>query len=224
MLLKAAFQRQSLLFLFDISSTQMQPVLTMHFGRKGRVAILKETRQEMDTLIPQLPDTGGWRNPHTQLIIASAFFLAFYCTLKERGHSADDVGALIDEAVRKMYSSRLFALMRLFIRIQRKSFGNQAARRLAAISQKRRYPGDFVCEFIEGDGESFDYGFDYLECGICKFFHAQNADEFARYMCRLDYPVAGAMGTRLIRTSTIAEQGIKCDFRYKRQNAPMTRY
>jgi hypothetical protein len=224
MLLKDAFQRQSLLFLFDISSTQIRPVLITHFGKKEMVTILKETRQEMDTLIPQLPDTGGWRNPHTQLIIASAFFLAFYCTLTEHGHSADDVGALIDEAVRKMYSSRLFALMRLFIPIQRNFFGNQAARRLAAKSQKRRYPGDFVYEFVEGDGESFDYGFDYLECGICKFFHAQQADEFARYMCRLDYPVAEAMGTRLIRTSTIAEQGIKCDFRYKRQNAPMIRF
>lgn len=188
------------------------------------VVILKETRQEMDTLIPQLPDTGGWRNPHTLLIITSAFFLAFYRTLKARGHTADEVGILIDEAVRKMYSSRLYALMRLLNPIQRKFFGNQAARRLAETSQKRRYLGDFVCEFIEGDGVRFDYGLDYLECGICKFFHSQKADEFAQYLCQLDYPYAEAMGAKLIRTSTIAEHGIKCDFRYKRQSAYMARF
>lgn len=34
MLLKDAFQRQSLLFLFDISSTQIRPVLITHFGKK----------------------------------------------------------------------------------------------------------------------------------------------------------------------------------------------
>jgi hypothetical protein len=224
MLSKGALQRQSLLFLFDISSTQIRPVLTTHFGKKEMLTILKETRQEMDNLIPQLPDTGGWRNPHTQFIVASAFFLAFYRTLMARGLSADEVGVLIDEAVRKMYSSRLFAILRLFSQIQRKFLGNWAARRLAAISQKRLYPGDFVCEFVEGDGERFDYGFDYQECGICKFFHAQNADEFSMYMCRLDYPYAEAMGTKLIRTSTIAEQGTKCDFRYKGQNAKMTRF
>jgi hypothetical protein len=71
--------------------------------------------------------------------------------------------------------------------------------------------------YVEGDGASFDYGFDYLECGICKFFHTQKADEFAQYMCRLDYPYAEAMGSELIRTSTIAENGLKCDFRYKKQ-------
>jgi hypothetical protein len=96
-------------------------------------------------------------------------------------------------------------------------FGDQAARRLASASQQRQYPNDFVCVYIEGDGASFDYGFDYLECGICKFFHVQKADEFAQYMCRLDYPYADAMGSELIRTSTIAENEMKCDFRYKKK-------
>jgi hypothetical protein len=215
MSIKQTIHRQSLLFLMDLSSTQIQTVLTAHFGQNKAAVILKDTRQEMDNLIPQLPDTGGWRNPHTQFIVASAFFLAFYRTLKARGCSADEVGVLVDEAVRRMYGSRLFALMSHFGPIQRKFFGNRAARRLAATSQKRRYTGDFLCEFVEGDGESFDYGLDYLECGICKFFHAQQADEFAPYMCQLDYPYAEAMGARLIRTSVIAEHGLKCDFRYK---------
>jgi hypothetical protein len=114
--------------------------------------------------------------------------------LKARGRSADEVGALIYETVKKMYSSRLGATIRLFSPIQQKLFGNQAARRLASVSQQHRYPNDFVCVFIEG-GENFDYGFDYLECGICKFFHAQQADDFAQYMCRLDYLYAEAMGT-----------------------------
>jgi hypothetical protein len=215
MSINQTIQRHSFLFLLDLSSTQIRSVLTTHFGQNEMAAILKDTRQEMDNLIPQLPDTGGWRNPHTQFIVASAFFLAFYRTLKARGRSADEVGVLVDEAVRKMYSSRLFALISHFGPIQQKFFSNRAARRLAATSQKRRYTGDFLCVFVEGDGVNFDYGLDYLECGICKFFHAQQADEFTPYMCRLDYPYAEAMGTRLIRTSVIAEHGLKCDFRYK---------
>jgi hypothetical protein len=156
---------------------------------------------------------------HTVFIIASAFFLAFYRAFKVRGRSTDEVGALIDEAVRKMYNSRIFALIRFFNPIQRKLFGNQAGCQLALTSQKRRYPNNFVCVFVEGDGKSLDYGFDYLECGICKFFHVQKADEFAQYMCLLDFPFAEALGFELLRTSTIAEGGIKCDFRYSAQKA-----
>jgi hypothetical protein len=219
MSIQDTLQRQSLLFLFDVSSTQIRSILTTHYGKDERIVVLKETRHELDALIPQLPDTGGWRNPHTQFIVSAAFFLALYRALKAHGQSVDEVGTLIHEAVKKMYSSRLGATIRLFSSIQRKLFGDQAARRLASVSQQRRYPNDFVCVFVEGDGESFDYGFDYLECWICKFFHAQKVDEFAQYMCQLDYPYAEAMGTKLIRTSTIAKEGSKCDFRYKEQKA-----
>ena len=216
MSIQNTLQRQGLLFLFDVGSTQIRSILTAHYSKYEMVVVLKEARQEFNALIPQLPDIGGWRNPHTQFIIAAALFLALYRVLKAHGRSADEVGTLIFEAVTK-YSSQLGATVRLFAPIQRKLFGDQVARRLALVSQQRRYPNDFVCVYVEGDGASFDYGFDYLECGICKFFHTQKADEFAQYMCRLDYPYAEAMGSELIRTSTIAENGLKCDFRYKKQ-------
>ena len=89
--------------------------------------------------------------------------------------------------------------------------------KLALESQKRRYAGDWVYSAVAGDGENFDYGLDFVECGICKFFQAQEAGEFARHMCQLDYIVSERMGTGLERTATIGEGGEKCDFRYKRE-------
>ena len=84
------------------------------------------------------------------------------------------------------------------------------ARELALESQKRQYVYDWVYSVVEGDGESFDYGLDFVECGICKFFHAQGADEFVRYMCRLDFIMSEWMGMGLVRTTTIAKGGEKC--------------
>ena len=208
-------QRQSLLFLFDVGSVRIRSILTAHYGKDEMVVVVKEAREEFSVLIPELPDIGGWRNPHTQFIVAAALFLALYRVLKAHGRSADEVGALILEAVTK-YSSQLGAMVRLFAPIQRKLFGSEFARRLALVSQRRRYQNDFVCAYVEGAGTNFEYGFDYVECGIHKFFHMQDADEFTQYMCRLDYPYAEAMGYELIRTSTIAENGLKCDFRYKK--------
>jgi hypothetical protein len=179
------------------------------------MAILKGARQKWGALIPQLPDTGGFQNPHTQIIISAALFLTLYRELEVHGQTMDEVGTLILEAVVKMYQSWPGFMMRLLRNIQRKISGDRTARQLASISQQRHYPNDFVCVFVEGDGKNFDYGFDYLECGIWKFFHAQKAEEFVPYMCRLDFAYADAMGQRLMRTGTIASGNVKCDFRYK---------
>jgi len=51
---------------------------------------------------------------------------------------------------------------------------------------------------------------------VVKFFHCQGADELVPYMCRLDYAMSKAMGMGLVRTTTLAEGGEKCDFRFKR--------
>jgi hypothetical protein len=180
------------------------------------IAILKGARQKWSALIPQLPDTGSFHNLHTQIIISAALFLTLYRELEVHGQTMDEGGTLIFEAVVKMYKSWPGILMRLITKIQGKILGDRTARQLASISQQRRYPNDFVCIFVEGDGKNFDYGFDYLECGILKFFHAQKAEEFVPYMCRLDFAYADAMGQRLLRTGTIASGNMKCDFRYKK--------
>jgi hypothetical protein len=85
----------------------------------------------------------------------------------------------------------------------------------APTSQKRLYPEDWVWSFVEGDGKEFDYGIDVMECGVCKFFHAQGADELTPYMCRLDFALSEAFGMDLVRTMTIAEGGEKWDYRFK---------
>ncbi|MDI6905844.1 MAG: L-2-amino-thiazoline-4-carboxylic acid hydrolase, partial [Candidatus Bathyarchaeia archaeon] len=96
-----------------------------------------------------------------------------------------------------------------------KYFMKRRMKKLAAESQKRRHLGDWVFTVIQGEGEEFDFGIDYAECGICKFFHAQGADEFTPYLCLLDFPKSKAFGLGLVRTMTIAEGAEKCDFRWK---------
>ena len=70
--------------------------------------------------------------------------------------------------------------------VGRQRFGRLRRRKLeraARRSQARRYPGDWVFERIDGDGETFDFGIDYTECGIVKYLHAQGADELCPYGC-----------------------------------------
>lgn len=68
-------------------------------------------------------------------------------------------------------------------------------------------------EFVEGDGETFDFGIDFTECAYQKFLHAQGADELTPYGCDCDYAIAEVMGYELRRTKTLAWGCDRCDFR-----------
>ena len=51
--------------------------------------------------------------------------------------------------------------------------------------------------FVEGDGDDFDWGMDYTECGIVKFLRAQGAGDLAPYFCLADFPMSDAFGLGL---------------------------
>jgi len=71
-----------------------------------------------------------------------------------------------------------------------------------------------VFDIIEGDGQTFEFGVDYTECGIVKYLTQQAAAELAPYLCWLDYPMCSAMKVKLVRTETIAQGCERCNFRF----------
>jgi hypothetical protein len=89
-------------------------------------------------------------------------------------------------------------------------------RKRAKESQGREYTGGYVLTFIEGDGRTFDYGFDYTECAGCKFLNQQGVPELAFLICSFDKTASDILGWGLTRTTTIADGFKKCDFRFKK--------
>lgn len=83
-------------------------------------------------------------------------------------------------------------------------------------SHKRKYENDWVVNVLDKT-ESFELGYDYLECGICKLCRDEGCPELAKYLCQLDFVLADIMGMKLERTMTLAEGDPKCDFRYSRK-------
>lgn len=88
-------------------------------------------------------------------------------------------------------------------------------RKWARNTHRRVYENDWVVDLLPGNG-TYDLGYDYLECGICKLCRDEGCPELAKYLCHLDYLFAEVMGLHLERTSTLAEGGKKCDFRFSR--------
>lgn len=83
------------------------------------------------------------------------------------------------------------------------------------------HPEGFRVKILTDSKETFGlgYGFDILECGICKQFTKHGYAHFANILCDVDHVTSGLAGLELIRSGTIANGASKCDFRFKRASA-----
>jgi hypothetical protein len=190
-------------------------VLVGRFGQARASGLMKRIRQEYDGLTPQVPYIGGEENMFTEWLTYGVYYLAVYRVLKAEGQNVEQVGRVIFDTFQAMADYPTW-LVRLVGTLRYNDRYVRQLREAVARTQERRYPGDWVATFIEGDGEEFDYGIDITECGICKLYRAQGADELAPYLCLSDYVVSDAFNRGLVRYKTLAEGAENCDFRYKK--------
>jgi hypothetical protein len=195
---------------FDEESQYWRPIITLQYGEDFANILLREAREEFEALLPHIPYIGGDENHLTSSLVESVWYLALYKAMRKHGRTAEETGkvlydatvARIDEAPATIPPSERLTVEQLMERRKRR----------AERSQERHYPEDYVYEFVAGDGEEFDYGYDFLECAAQKFYHTQNADEFTPFYCFLDYPKS-KMG--LHRTMTLSEGHTRCNHRFK---------
>ena len=187
------------------------------YGKEEGEAIARETLQGFEVLLPDLPYIGGDENPNTRPLYMTAAWLAMYRSLQARGASVEEAARLIYLGTASFFDS---VPTRWLMRWQGRRMFRQKRldqrRHAATISQRRRYPDDWVFEAVEGDGRDFVFGVDYTECGVVKYLAREGAPELAPYLCWIDYPQFAAMRLRLDRTETIAQGGQRCDFRLGR--------
>jgi len=192
-----------------------EKVLCTRCGQSRARMLVQDIRREYAALTPEVPTIGGEQNMFTEWLTYGVYYLAVYRALASQDQSVEQVGRIIYETYEVM-ADRPQWLIDLVGSLKYGHGYVEQLRTAAAVSQERRYPEDWVCTFIEGDGEMFDYGLDITECGICKFYHAQGVDELAPYLCLSDYVVSCAFDRGLVRYKTIAEGAEVCDFRYKK--------
>ena len=202
-------RRSSILALFDDHAMAWNPLLAGRYGDEFAGIVLRQARERLETLIPDIPYIGGDENPMTRHLIRSTTSLVLYQAMKANGRTAEEIGKMIYDAVvervRHLPPSASPSLEEMAEKKEE-----------ARLSQAHRYPGDWVWEFVEGDGVEFDYGYDFTECGAQKLYHAQGADEFLPFYCFLDFATYRTPGWGLARTMTLAEGHARCDFRFKR--------
>jgi hypothetical protein len=140
--------------------------------------------------------------------------------LEEQGLEPREIGFQVYGFMQAYIQRRPKWLMRLGGRLFLWKPTIWAVKRHCRQTQQRRYPGDWVDEFVPPSPGDYALGMDVKECGVCKFYEAQGALPYAHYICLGDYPMFYALGLGLRRTTTLANGGPCCDFRITKGKTP----
>ena len=161
-----------------LASWFQKRVLDQHFRPDQVDRWMDQAQAEFEALIPQIPYIGGKENAFTRYLVVPSMLIPVVSVMRDEVVGVRKIGQVMFDMAAVGY--RLIpGPLRWWMR--RGYFTEKTKpkwRETAKKSQERRYPGDWVCEFVEGDGETFAYGLNMTECGLQKFWRAQELEAF----------------------------------------------
>ncbi len=208
---------------FDRTCHWFKPYLAERYGQAFADTVLRAAREDYQRLIPQIPYIGGSKVHMTSNLMESIQLLALLRSLKACGKPPEELRDIVLAGIH----TRLSRYPRWLLKLAGwRAFSKPFVRRLwkqGTESQQRLYPAGFVYEVVIGDSRDFDWGLNFTDCGVCKFYQAQHATEFLPLVCLVDYAVSEALGYGLVRTQTLAEGDVCCNPRMKKGRATQWR-
>lgn len=178
-------------------------------------AILYESRNAFENLIPRIPDIGE-KNIWKINLTAAAIYLSIYKTLQKYNYTLKESIVILDILTKAYINSFSFLSFCLAKKVFfSKAYIKRCKKSFLSDNFKSNRAG-WTADFIEGDGTKYDFGYDVKECAILKFYRKENAEELMQYICSLDYVTADALKINFFREGTLAGGFDKCDCRYKK--------
>lgn len=209
-------KKPKLLKNFDKTAALMEEYVAKHYGEELAGRLYRETRQEYEKIIPEIPHIEGPRARALNLfLLIVAQELAVHRIMKKNGKTLGETWEICHEAI-KLRMEKFSRIKRwLLKKLMYSNFLMKRVKRRAEKGGQLKF-GDFEIRYLIGDGKEFDWGVDYVACGNNNFLKAQGAEEFAPYVCLSDIALGDALGWGLVRTQTIADGYESCDFRFKK--------
>jgi hypothetical protein len=178
-------------------------------------AWLVHSRSEYERLVLELPYVGGDKNNLTRILLSTSVFIPLLKILRSEGISTRQNGHMIVTTASFMYQEKIPWFIKWFMRWNHFSqTGKQKKKDAAMLSQRKRYPEDWVYRYMEGDGQTYDHKIVYSECALKKFWTSRGLEEYVPYLCLCDYAIWQAIGIEVSRTRTLGNGADECDFRY----------
>ncbi len=191
-----------------------------HFPDRAGV-IMMGMHRHFEMIAPDIAFAATSTNPLDKRMEVCGWILALIKTLDASGTSYEDILKVCQDIATNYVQpkNRLHrAIKKLPARWAGSWLANFLFRRLGHKVSKRSHPDGFSV-VIHTDPKityGLGFGFDILECGICKLFNRHHLERYTSILCEVDKITSEMAGLKLIRKSTIAMGADKCDFRYQK--------
>lgn len=198
-------------FLEPVLEPAMQRGLGDRFQREEIKALLADAFARYEALRPDLPDepSAGGRF----MVHLAALTIGLFRALGARGLSEDEARALTADVTSRAYA-KMAAVPTLLSSIGSRSRRDRVRR---ATDLFRKFPFSAPSYQMEDVAAGDDVvAFDVRRCPVAEYFRAQGLSGLCiKAWCDLDFALAESWGARLERTTTLADGGDRCDFRWR---------
>lgn len=204
---------------FNKSLHISKEILLERFNELELEEVFNQMRNEFENLIPEIPYIGGRKNSFTAMLVDVIMMLPVFRILEKEGMTYREIGEFTYNFWEKINRRRFEKLEKAGQDPVDQYFNAtylNYCKDLAKTSQLRKYRGDFVMEYVEGDGKTFDYGLNFTECAIYKVFKKLGAEKYVSFLCLADFAQANVYGFGFTRTQTIGNGDPSCDHRFLR--------
>ncbi|KKN19854.1 hypothetical protein LCGC14_0941530 [marine sediment metagenome] len=192
-------------------------ILKRIFSESKVNELFAQMKSEYEKIIPEIPYLGGIKNPNTDLIVETMSRLAMFRILEKEGLKLRDIGKIFYEICDMHNKIRKETMEKTNTDPTQYPFEPayiESMKKICETSKLRSYPDDFVIDFVEGDGKTFEWSFKIHECGIQKAFKRLDAERFVPFFCLTDFSEANILGFGFRRTQTLAFGAPLCDHTY----------
>jgi hypothetical protein len=203
--------------MLDGFEKSVHEVLERYVEQSRANQVITISRQKFEAFLPQIPYIGGEKNRLSRNLFGAAYKMQMIPSLEQIGFTTREIGKIGYETMESYYE-KIPWYKKWFVVHFAMTAGNY--RKGARRSQQRKYPEDWVYEYIEGDGKNFDLGVNFTECGIAKLYKKYGMEHYLPYLCICDYATYGTFGVELKRSQTIGNGAPLCDFRFKKNGVP----
>jgi len=202
---------------FDERLTVANEELSKKFDDKRSEELISQMKAEFEKILPKIPYIGGQQNPFTLILVKCMSDLAIFRTLEKEGFSFEEIGAFHYKYVIAAQKLRKEALEKASRDPSQYPFDPvymDYQKKLTEETQMKLYPDDWVMDFVEGDGNSFEWGWDVKECGVQKVFKKLGDEKYLPFICLGDHYEAEGLGFGFSRTKAIGFGAPICTHRF----------
>jgi len=214
---RPSYSKKRIFKRLDESTDIVRTVISKSFTSSENDLIIRDTTKGVESLLPEVPFIGEKENFSLNDFFDAIMMLALFKELKKRETTVRQIGQIMYEIreLQAQESSKLYKF--IYSKMLFSSFIKRSYKKNIKEMNEKAYSENWKMEFVEGDGEDFDWGVNFTDCAVHKFYKKHGGEELLPYVCMSDYAMFHELkNVEFSRTQTLSGGESYCDFRFRK--------